>query len=321
MQSSGRLEKDYQVRDALRTLLQASLQPKERTALFAALVEAGSLTAPLLPVLFTNVHNKPVELQQVAFELALRLERNGCDISSLAAELASHLTSAHPPLRQLAGDMLERMGPRAKPAEDFTLGCLRNKEREVALCGLRILRAIGSALSHSIGGRVMAVTDLFPGDEEIGRLARQVRSAIDAPSGSLRTLAREVRERLDGKRILLLDDNAPFRQLLTTLLEASGVIVKEENSGEQALKRLLPPSEDVYDLLLLEIRLPDINGLQVLSALRQNAVNIPAVVISGVNNEEIVLACGKLGAQQYVAKSTGLQVLLHILADVLSARS
>lgn len=334
-----RFDKDHQIREAMRQLLlPGSAQPAHGT-LFQTLLNSGPHAARLLPVLFGNLHHKPQELQQLAFDLALQLEKSGCDISALAAELASHLTSAHLPMRQQAAQMLERMGPSAKPAEDYVLGCLRNTDRAVALAGLRILRTIGPALSHSIGPRVQAAAELFLNDPEIAALVREVRGQVDSPAHDTRRVLREVRQRLQGRRVLVLDDDEAYRQTLADALRAAGAHVTEAASGAEGLRMMLPSPADSaansqagqqqasppvaaahWDLLLLDIRLPDISGLQVLSTLRKHGDRTPVIAISGVHSETVIHAARKAGISQYILKSTGLSVLLHIVADALSAR-
>lgn len=322
MASHIKYEKDHQVREAMRTLLQASTPHAERREVFDLLLASENLTTPLLPALFSSLHNKPPELQQIAFDLAVSLEAKGNDIACLAAELASHLTSAYVELREQATEMLEHMGREAKPAEDFALGCLRNKDRAVALSGLRILHAIDGALSRGIGARISAVTELFPNDPDIGELARQVRALVDAPSGSMRRLAQEVRAHLSGKRILVVDDNAPYRQMLVAALREADALVSEAETGQAALQLLQPEHpQDRFDLLLLDIRLPDISGLQILSTLRQHNIHLPVVAISGINNDSIIHAANALGVHHYVLKSTGLGVLLRIATTALEEYS
>jgi class 3 adenylate cyclase len=110
-------------------------------------------------------------------------------------------------------------------------------------------------------------------------------------------------------RILVVDDNASNRGLLRRRLEREGHRALEARSGRQALAML--DTEEV-DLILLDLMMPDMNGLQVLERLKahERLRNIPVIMISGLRETGSVIRCIEAGAEDYLPKPFD-QVLLR----------
>jgi DNA-binding response OmpR family regulator len=98
--------------------------------------------------------------------------------------------------------------------------------------------------------------------------------------------------------ILLVEDDADFRELLATLLQRERFGVVEAASGEEMYRRL---SDEVVDLILLDIRLPDSDGLELLRALRQHS-DIPVVMVTGVDTPVDRVLGLEFGADDYICK-------------------
>jgi DNA-binding response OmpR family regulator len=99
-------------------------------------------------------------------------------------------------------------------------------------------------------------------------------------------------------RILVVDDDDVFRAYLRSLLEREGHAVVEAPTGEDALTLLV---DERPDLLVLDIEMPGMSGLELLNRLR-NEARVPAIVVSGHDAEcERVLGLD-LGADDYVVK-------------------
>ena len=315
-------DKDYQVREAARILLLATTPQKERNGILERFRHSPKLVLPLLPLIFGNLHNKSRELQEMAFDLAEYFAAQGYDIGNVAADIASHLNAPSDRIRKTACRLLEKMGQSAKPAEDFALGCLRNKDREIAVAGLRILRAIGPGLSRGITQRIGAVFEIFPHDAEIGDLAREVHHLISQQSGAQHgsILATIDPDLLRGKTCLIIEDNAPYRLTMRSALESFGVRVEEAANGREGLRLIgQKAAEGGYDAVLLDIRLPDINGIKLLDAIRANpqTEGQKVIVISGIGNDEIILAARKYNVAEYIIKSTEMGITLKMIANAL----
>jgi two-component system chemotaxis response regulator CheY len=104
------------------------------------------------------------------------------------------------------------------------------------------------------------------------------------------------------KTILIADDSATMRAMLVAIVEDLGDYnIIEASSGFEAL-RLLP--RDHVDLIMTDINMPDINGLELISYLRgnMNYKNIPVFIISTECSEKDIEKGKQLGADEYVVK-------------------
>jgi two-component system, OmpR family, KDP operon response regulator KdpE len=106
--------------------------------------------------------------------------------------------------------------------------------------------------------------------------------------------------------ILVVDDEAPMRTLLTGNLKASGFNVQAAVDGAEALKMI---EEHPFDLLLLDVNMPGPNGLQVLEAVRRTA-EMPVLMLSGRGRERDKVEAFNLGADDYLCKPFSISELL-----------
>jgi len=106
--------------------------------------------------------------------------------------------------------------------------------------------------------------------------------------------------------ILVVDDEAPMRKLLSSNLKASGYAVRAAADGSEALKLI---EEHPFDLLLLDVNMPGPNGLQVLQALRRTA-EMPVLILSARGREHDKVEALDLGADDYMSKPFGIAELL-----------
>ncbi len=104
-----------------------------------------------------------------------------------------------------------------------------------------------------------------------------------------------------GGRVLVVDDVASNRDLLSRRLRREGHRVVTADSGRSALARL---TDDEFDLILLDILMPDMNGIEVLSRLKAENRwrHVPVIMISGLNEVAAVARCIEAGADDYLTK-------------------
>ena len=106
-----------------------------------------------------------------------------------------------------------------------------------------------------------------------------------------------------GLRLLLVEDSAADAALVTRLLESGQEIseVTRAATRREALERLLGES---FDLALVDLHLPDSQGLETLSAILRAAPHLPVVVLTGIGTDDILAAAEalRLGAQDYILK-------------------
>lgn len=107
-------------------------------------------------------------------------------------------------------------------------------------------------------------------------------------------------------RILVIDDEPPIRRLLRTGLATQGFDIEEAADGAAALKALASK----HDLVILDLGLPDINGLDVLAALRARGDKTPVVILSSRDDEPGKVKAFDLGADDYVTKPFGMNELI-----------
>ncbi|HZT47900.1 MAG TPA: response regulator transcription factor [Hyphomicrobiaceae bacterium] len=107
-------------------------------------------------------------------------------------------------------------------------------------------------------------------------------------------------------KILVIDDEPPIRKLLRTGLASQGYEVLEAPNGRTALELLARKP----DLAILDLGLPDVDGLELLRQLRQRQESLPVVVLSSRDDEAGKVAALDLGADDYVTKPFGMDELL-----------
>lgn len=118
--------------------------------------------------------------------------------------------------------------------------------------------------------------------------------------------------------VLIVDDDVPIATLLAKHLERSGYLVSMMHDGESAVKLM---SAMAFDLVLLDVDMPGMNGHQVLSHIKSNPAlkHIPVIMLTGAMNTESVLKCKKLGASEYLLKPYNLVTVKARMASLLSA--
>ena len=100
-------------------------------------------------------------------------------------------------------------------------------------------------------------------------------------------------------RILVADDEDSIRWVLATALTGSGHLVEQADNGSTALQRL---RSEVFDLALVDIRMPEVDGLHLLSELREAGVETPVIIITAQNPMANAIEAMKRGAYDYLTK-------------------
>ena len=118
-------------------------------------------------------------------------------------------------------------------------------------------------------------------------------------------------EKWPGK-VLLVDDEPKIRDILQEFLEISGFTVVTADSGEQALQSIMqsPPR-----VVLLDIRMPGMDGLLTLKHLRVSHPNLPVVIITQDEQEDTMREAVLLGAYDYLIKPFNFDQLKIILLE------
>ena len=109
------------------------------------------------------------------------------------------------------------------------------------------------------------------------------------------------------QHILIVDDETPIRRFLRTSLSAQGFQVLEAEDGKTALDLL---RRHEIDLLILDLGLPDMDGLEIIGRLRQSRSTVPILVLSSRGDEKGKVDALDMGADDYVTKPFGMDELL-----------
>ena len=123
---------------------------------------------------------------------------------------------------------------------------------------------------------------------------------------------------MSTKTILIADDSATMRAMLVAVVETLGDYrIVEASSGFEAL-RLLP--RDHVDLIMTDINMPDINGLELISYLRTNPnyKKIPVFIISTEGSPKDIEKGKQLGAAEYIVKPFNPVTLKQLISQYLN---
>jgi len=121
-------------------------------------------------------------------------------------------------------------------------------------------------------------------------------------------------------RILVCDDEPGIRRTLSQILGDEGYDVEAVGLGQHALARALDGGRPPLDAALLDVWLPDVDGLTVLDRIRAGGSDLPVVMISGHGTVETAVQAVKRGADDFLEKPLSLERVLLTLEKVLERR-
>jgi DNA-binding NarL/FixJ family response regulator len=117
--------------------------------------------------------------------------------------------------------------------------------------------------------------------------------------------------------VLLIDDHALFREGLKFLLRSLDAALEVDDASDCA-KGVERASARSYDLVLLDLKMPGVAGMDALAALREAIPAAPLVVLSGEDNPAVVRTAIERGAMGFIPKSSTPEVLIQALRLVLA---
>ncbi len=117
-------------------------------------------------------------------------------------------------------------------------------------------------------------------------------------------------------KCLIIEDQELVRKKIaeTISLIPEVSIAAESESGKEAMSLI---NELQPDIIILDIRLKDINGIEVLSEMKKKNINIPVIVFTQFENKRYKDRCRSLGASYYLLKKDGLEQLKDVLNMIL----
>lgn len=114
--------------------------------------------------------------------------------------------------------------------------------------------------------------------------------------------------------VLVVDDTKNIRVLLSQCLKFEGYAVTTAENGKEALQFL---AEKHFDLIFLDVRMPEISGTEVLRKMRQMGVQTPVVMITAFGTVKNAVECTQLGAVAYLQKPFTENKVKQVLEEVL----
>jgi DNA-binding NtrC family response regulator len=121
----------------------------------------------------------------------------------------------------------------------------------------------------------------------------------------------------ESTHLLLVDDEAPLRNVVAERLVERGFKVSEAGSGEQAIELL---SQFAFDVVVSDLRLPGVDGREVIDAALQRYPGIIAIVVTGYGTVKDAVEVIKRGATDFVTKPFQFDELMHVLQTALEQR-
>ncbi len=118
-------------------------------------------------------------------------------------------------------------------------------------------------------------------------------------------------------RLLVVDDEEPLRKALTRFLTTRGFAVTEAESGDKALKLL---EQDSYELMLSDIRMPGMSGIDLVSEALDQDPDLAIVMLSALTDATSAALCMQRGALDYLTKPIELSDLAHAVDRALKVR-
>ncbi len=130
---------------------------------------------------------------------------------------------------------------------------------------------------------------------------------------------RQVTEKAGNVRVLLIDDHTLFRSGLEELLRRQGIeVAAAVGTGAEGCRLATDIRPDV---VLLDLRMPEMDGLDVLRRLRTQSANMPVVMLTTSREERDLVECLRNGAQGYLLKDMEPEELVNALDDVLAGKT
>lgn len=119
------------------------------------------------------------------------------------------------------------------------------------------------------------------------------------------------------KKVLIVDDNEFLRFTLTELLEDSGMDCLAVSDGIAALSEV---SKGLYGLVILDLRLPGMNGLEILKKIKEINVLIPVIMLSAYGDVKSVVEAIKGGAFDFITKPFDNDAMIKLIKSTLDLK-
>jgi len=115
-------------------------------------------------------------------------------------------------------------------------------------------------------------------------------------------------------RILVVDDDESVRKVLATILEEKGYLVDTAENGKEAIKK---SKTKIYNLALLDIRLPDMKGTKLLTTMKETTPKMIKIIMTGYPSLQNAIKAVNKGADAYMLKPLNMDDALRTIKEQL----
>ena len=115
-------------------------------------------------------------------------------------------------------------------------------------------------------------------------------------------------------RILIVDDDETIRKVLEAILQEEGYITESVDTGKKAIEKT---EKQYYNVALLDVRLPDIEGIDLLTRLHDTTPKMRKIIITGFPTLQNAVAAVNQGADAYIMKPFDVEKMLQTIKDQL----
>ena len=121
-----------------------------------------------------------------------------------------------------------------------------------------------------------------------------------------------------GERILLVDDEEEFLDIMSERMRNRGMEVVTASSAKEALEKI---EEDLFDAIILDFMMPEMNGLETIEAIKAKKPELQVILLSGQATLEKGIEAMKLGAFDVVEKPADMETLIAKIKNAESKRA
>jgi CheY-like chemotaxis protein len=124
--------------------------------------------------------------------------------------------------------------------------------------------------------------------------------------------------KMNKKRILIADDEENMLITLGFILESAGYDISASTNGKQAMSMILSEKNNPFDLLILDVQMPYITGLQLIDELRHYGIMTPIIIMTGYESDELINELKTKDYSDYIEKPFDEDKLLAKIEKIIS---